>query len=106
MTPDLVYGLAGIALFGTGLFHALTLPSSLRRIIALNICAVGASFILVVAAWRAAPALPDPVPHALVITGIVVLLSATAVALALVRRLHDLDATDPYALKTRQDRDA
>jgi multicomponent Na+:H+ antiporter subunit C len=106
MTPDIIYGAAGIALFGIGLFHALTLPSALRRIIALNVAAVGASFVLVVAAWRTAPALPDPVPHALVITGIVVLLSATALALALVRRLHDLGAEGSDATERSQDRDA
>jgi len=34
--------------------------------------------------------LPDPVPHALVLTGIVVAFSATALALALGRRLREV----------------
>jgi multicomponent Na+:H+ antiporter subunit C len=90
MTPDLVYGATGIALFAMGLHHALVLPSPLRRILALNVAAVGAGFVLVVAAWRPdGPA--DPVPHALIITGIVVLVAATAAALALVRALHDTE---------------
>ena len=33
----------------------------------------------------------DPVPHALVLTGIVVAVSATAMALALGKRLQELD---------------
>lgn len=90
MTPDIIYGATGIALFAMGLHHALVLPSALRRIVALNIAAVGAGFVLVVAAWRdGGPT--DPVPHALVITGLVVLVAATAVALAIVRALHDAD---------------
>jgi multicomponent Na+:H+ antiporter subunit C len=93
MTPDLLYGLAGIGLFGIGLFRALTDPRPLARILALNVCGIGAAFVIVVAGYRGAgPA--DPVPHALVITGIVVMVSATAVALALVRRIHSLGETD------------
>ena len=34
--------------------------------------------------------LPDPVPQAMVLTGIVVAVAATALALALVRKLHAL----------------
>jgi len=90
MTPETIYGATGIALFAIGLYHALVLPAALRRIVALNVAAVGAGFVLVIAAWRAGSA-ADPVPHALVITGIVVLVAATAVALALVRALHDAD---------------
>jgi multicomponent Na+:H+ antiporter subunit C len=93
MSPDLVYGLAGIGLFGIGLFRALTDPRPFARILALNICGIGAAFVIVVAGYRAT-GLTDPVPHALVITGIVVMVSATAVALALVRRLHSLGDAD------------
>jgi len=90
VTPDLIYAATGVALVAIGLHHALVLPSALRRIVALNVAAVGAGFVLVVAAWRPdGPA--DPVPHALIITGIVVLVAATAVALAIVRALHDTE---------------
>ena len=102
MTPDLIYGATGIALFAMGLHHALVLPSALRRIVALNIASVGAGFVLVVAAWRpGGPA--DPVPHALIITGIVVLVAATAVALALVRALHDTKTADAADTTARDD---
>jgi multicomponent Na+:H+ antiporter subunit C len=86
-----IFGIAGMIVFGIGLFGALSARGSLRRVLALKLCGVGASFILIVAAWRG-PAMPaDPVPHALVITGIVVMVSATAVALALIRRIHSLE---------------
>jgi len=91
MSPDAIYGLTGIAVFGLGLLGALVAQDRLRRVLALKLCSVGAGFVLVVAAWRAPPEVPDPVPHALVITGIVVMVSATAVALALIRRLHTLE---------------
>ena len=111
MSPDLLYGLAGLAMFGLGLYHAMTAVEALRRVLALKICAIGASFLLIVAAWRATPegigpgidAGIDAVPHALVITGIVVMVSAMAVALALIRRIRALQdaAADPRSPQER-----
>ncbi len=94
MTPDMIYGLTGIAVFAIGLAGALCAQDRLRRLLALKLCSMGAGFLLVVAAWRVPPDAPDPVPHALVITGIVVVVSATAVALALIRRLQSLETRD------------
>lgn len=91
MTEATIYGIAGLAVFGLGLMGALGATGRLRRLVALKLCSVGAGFVLIAAAARTPPALPDPVPHALVITGIVVMVSATAVALALIRRLHSLE---------------
>ena len=91
LTPPLIYGIAGIAVFAIGLFGALSMVAPLRRMLALKLCSVGAGFLLVVAAWQNPPLVADPVPHALVITGIVVMVSATAVALALIRRIHTLE---------------
>jgi multicomponent Na+:H+ antiporter subunit C len=91
MTPDLIYGLAGLGVFGIGLWRALTLTAPLRRVLALKLCAAGAAFLLIVAAWRQPPAAADAVPHALVITGIVVMVSAMAVALGLIRRIATLE---------------
>jgi len=48
----------------------------------------GVFMLLIAVAYRGPGLPPDPVPHALVLTGIVVAVSATALALALVRRLH------------------
>ena len=92
MNTGLIFGMTGLAVFAIGLFGALVLVEPLRRVLALKLCSVGAGFLLVVAAWREPPAMVDPVPHALVITGIVVMISATAVALVLIRRLHTLES--------------
>jgi multicomponent Na+:H+ antiporter subunit C len=43
--------------------------------------------LLIAIAHRAASPLPDPVPHAMVLTGILVAVSATALALVLINRL-------------------
>ena len=91
MNSGLIFGLTGIAVFAIGFFGAMVVVEPLRRVLALKLCSVGAGFLLVVGAWQAPPDTPDPVPHALVITGIVVMISATAVALALIRRLHSLE---------------
>ncbi len=91
MSSGMIFGLTGLAIFTIGLFGALVMVEPLRRVLALKLCSVGGGFMLVVAAWRAPPEVADPVPHALVITGIVVMISATAVALALIRRLHTLE---------------
>jgi multicomponent Na+:H+ antiporter subunit C len=92
MTTATIYALAGIALVGIGLYRLVTTGELLRRVVALNVASGGAGVVLVAAAYRAPPAPSDPVPHALVITGIVVVVSTTAVALALIRRLHDEEA--------------
>ena len=42
---------------------------------------------LIASAYRAPHGLPDPVPHAMVLTGIVVAVSMTALALVLAGRL-------------------
>jgi multicomponent Na+:H+ antiporter subunit C len=61
----------------------------LKRIVAANLIGTGVFLILVALADRSTPAEPDPVPHALVLTGVVVSVSATALALGLARRLTD-----------------
>ena len=63
--------------------------SLLRRVLAINIAGAGLFLVLIAVAYRGAENLPDPVPHALVLTGIVVAFSATALALALGRRLRE-----------------
>ena len=89
MSLPLFYALAGVGLFVLGLHGLIVLPHLLRKILALNIMGSG-TFLLMVALARRAGENPDPVPHAMVITGIVVAVSATALALALILRLQTL----------------
>lgn len=86
MTSVLIYSLAGIALLCIGLLGVLASRHVLRKILALNVMGSGAFMMLIALAARTQP--PDPIPHAMVLTGIVVAVSATALALALLRRLR------------------
>ena len=60
----------------------------LRRILAFNLMGSGVFLVLIGLAQRGG--VPDPVPQAMVLTGIVVAVAATALALTLARRLFAL----------------
>ncbi|MFM9849715.1 MAG: NADH-quinone oxidoreductase subunit K [Hyphomicrobiaceae bacterium] len=85
MTTPIVYASAGAAMLCIALFAFLTARHVLRRILALNVIGSGVFMMLVALAARTDP--PDPIPHALVLTGIVVAVCITALALALLRRM-------------------
>jgi multicomponent Na+:H+ antiporter subunit C len=84
-----VFGLCGAVAAGFGLYGLIIDPQPLRKILGFNILGAGAFLSFGVVARRGAAAgLPgDPVPQALVITGMVVAFAATAVAAALLLRL-------------------
>jgi multicomponent Na+:H+ antiporter subunit C len=88
VTTGLLFALVGVALFALGVAGVALLAQLLRRILAFNLMGSGAFLVLVGLAQRGDE--PDPVPQAMVLTGIVVAVAATALALALVRRLHAL----------------
>ena len=87
MNPANFYALIGIGLFCIGLFALIINSHLLRKILAFNIMGSGVFLILVALGKRAENMPADPVPHAMVITGIVVAVSATALALTLMIRL-------------------
>ena len=88
MNTALLYALAGAGLFALGLYALIVHAHLLRKILAINVMGSGVFLILVALGRRTAGAVPDVVPHAMVITGIVVAVSATALALALVVRVQ------------------
>ena len=75
------YWLLGLALWTLGLLGLLRQQSWLRRMISVNLMSHGVFLVMVSMATQASP--PDPILHALVLTGIVIAVSATAVALKL-----------------------
>ena len=98
MTATTLYGLCGAALVGLGLYGLICHPGALRKILAFNLLGGGVFLLFGVIAQRggaltaaglgARPGADgDPVPQALVITGLVVAFAATAIAVALLRRL-------------------
>lgn len=77
----LIYLVTGSVLWLLGL-HALLLQRHvLRQVIAVNVMGSGVFMLLVALATRTGE--PDPLLHALVVTGLVVAVSATAFALRL-----------------------
>jgi multicomponent Na+:H+ antiporter subunit C len=87
MSVALMYALVGVGLFCLGLYALIVHAHILRKILALNIMGSGVFLVLIALARRTAQGSPDPVPHAMVITGIVVAVSATALALTLLLKL-------------------
>ncbi|MCF6235651.1 MAG: NADH-quinone oxidoreductase subunit K [Gammaproteobacteria bacterium] len=88
MNAAFLYALVGTGLFTLGLYALIIHPHLLRKILALNVMGSGVFLVLVALAARSDGGAPDPVPHAMVITGIVVAISATALALALLLRMQ------------------
>lgn len=89
MSAAVLFGWCGAALVGLGLYGLITHPHPLRKILAFNVIGSGVFLLFGVIARRGAAAGMggDPVPQALVITGIVVAFSATALAIALLLRI-------------------
>ncbi len=90
MTQFTLYSIAGMVLFVYGLYGLATRVHLLRKIMAVNITAGGVFLFLISIARRNLDGFPDPVPHAMLLTGVVVALSATALAVALARRVYHL----------------
>jgi len=81
MNATLFWIAIGFALWLLGLHGLLTLRHALRRIIAINLMGSGVFVVMIALAARHDPR--DPLLVALVVTGLVVAVSATALALRL-----------------------
>jgi multicomponent Na+:H+ antiporter subunit C len=96
-----VWVLAAASIFGIGLYALVLARHLLRQLVAINVMGSAVFLLLVVAAGPIAGEL-DGIPLALVLTGIVVAVSATGFALALVVRLAE--ATGSVSLEDDDDR--
>lgn len=99
----LVFGLCGAALVAIGFYGFVTHDSPLRRVTAFNVAGSGLFLMLGALGRRAGGDAADPVPQALIITGVVVALSATALALALIGRLEALEDPKRPAQEAAED---
>jgi multicomponent Na+:H+ antiporter subunit C len=89
MTASVLAGLTGAALVGLGLYGLILHPHPLRKLLAFNLMGSGVFLVFGIIARRGAAAgfRFDPIPQAMVITGIVVAFAASALAVALILRL-------------------
>lgn len=82
-----LFALVGVGLFCIGLYALIVYAHLLRKILAINVMGSGVFLVLAALAGRTVDAAPDPVPHAMVITGIVVAVATTAFALVLMLKV-------------------
>ena len=87
MTPLAMYTAAGAGLFAVGLWGVVARAHLFWKVLGINIMGGGIFLILLAAPPRLDPAHADPVPQAMVLTGIVVAVAATAVALGMALRV-------------------
>lgn len=100
MSIPLLYTCVGVALFCMSLYAVIVILDPLRKLLAINVMSSAVFLVLVALARRVPGAAPDPVPHAMVITGIVVAVSATALAIVLINRLRTPDCAQHLADRT------
>jgi multicomponent Na+:H+ antiporter subunit C len=120
MSGPTLFGLCAAALIGAGLYGFICQPGILRKILAFNLISSGVFLLFGVIAGRGGGVLAvaghgvdgDPVPQALIITGLVVAFAATAIAVALLLRLAEtsgrgtLQGDEPRAPSLAKDRTA
>ena len=91
MSHSMFAGFVGAGLVGLGLYALVVNPQPLRKLLAFNLIGSGVFLLFGIVARRGAVGrFPfDPVPQAMVITGIVVAFAASALAVALMLRLAE-----------------
>jgi multicomponent Na+:H+ antiporter subunit C len=99
MSLYLVYAITGALLFCIGAYGLILRRHLLHKVISGNLMGSGVFLVLIsLAARTPAGQEPDPVPQAMVLTGIVVTVALTALALALIKRYYSetgLTTLDP-----------
>jgi multicomponent Na+:H+ antiporter subunit C len=98
-----IYLLAGAALFAVGIYGVILQSHFLKRILALNVMGNGVFLILITLAALTPGDVPDPVPHAMVLTGIVVAVCATGLGLVLADRVQETSARTAIEDKDREE---
>lgn len=104
MSGATLFGVCGAALVGLGVWGLICQPGALRKILGFNLLGGGVFLIFGAIARRGGGRLSalgegvdgDPVPQALVITGLVVAFAATAIAVALLLRLAEVSGRSGF----------
>ena len=88
LEPYQLYAMTAGLIFGMSLVGVFLRRHIFHKIIAINLLVSSVFLLLVSFGARDALEFSDPVPHAMVITGLVVTVSASAFALGLARRIY------------------
>lgn len=91
MSIATIFGICASLLVGIGLYGMIVQPHPLRKMLSFNVLGAGTFLLFGAIARRGAEAGlgSDPVPQALVITGMVVSFSATALGIAILLRFFE-----------------
>ena len=103
MSQSDLYMVSGVAIFVVCLYALIVHAHLIRKVLALNMMGTGV-FLVLTGIARRGPGV-DPVPQALVLTGIVVTVAATAFALALTRRVYQ-ESGEAYLTEDLREEDA
>lgn len=95
MTPAAIYLSTGLAIFLMGAVGLFWHTRLIRRALSLNFMGAGVFLFLVALGRRSSTPFADPVPHALVLTGLVVAVSTTALLLVLICRFFETGGDQP-----------
>ncbi len=108
MNSATLFGLLAALLVGLGLYGLIVNPHPLRKILSFNLLGGGVFLLFGVVARRGASAGlgGDPIPQALVITGLVVAFAATALAVMLLLRLFQESGTASLRAEALAGKDA
>jgi multicomponent Na+:H+ antiporter subunit C len=87
VTSYLVYSLGGVLLYALGTYGLLARRHLIHKVISANFMGSGV-FLILIGLGNRAQGGPDPVPQAMVLTGIVVTVALTALGLAIVKRYY------------------
>jgi len=88
LEQHLLYAGVAVILFALGFCGLLAHPHLLRQIVALNVMSSGVFLLLISIARRDTAEFPDPLPQAMVLTGVVVAVSISALGMMLARRIY------------------
>jgi multicomponent Na+:H+ antiporter subunit C len=94
MSTYLVYTMGGALLFALGTYGLVARRHLIRKVISANFMGSGVFLILIGLGNRSPQGGPDPVPQAMVLTGIVVTVALTALGLAIAKRYYTATGLD------------
>lgn len=89
MEQDIIYSITSISLFSIGFYGVIISQHIIRKLIAVNIMGIGIFMLLLATAYY--EKIIDPIPHAMVLTGIVVAVAGTALCLWLTVNISIID---------------
>ena len=107
MSEAYVFLFTAILLFVVGMAGVIASENHFRRVLAINIASAGLFMLLLAIAHRDLPLGLDPVPQAMVLTGIVVSVAFSALALRMIvltAKQNDTPETQPQDKTTASSR--